>query len=341
MSGKSKCLSCSWLEHGIIFDHENLIRVCCSQCNEGGGRPVLTENYFGKKLEWKKIFKAKRQMRQIQRKGKVYDACKGCISLREDEWDNDDYIDHLLLTHWIKCNCRCIYCSAVTDEQLKKINKHYNIIPVLKDMCKRQLLKTDAFISIAGGEATIYPEFEDMLSLLLDYGCNNILLNTSGIKYSPKVAEGIAGNKIKVTVSIDAGTEEMHKYIKNADVYNKVYETLSVYAKAQDDNKDMINSKYIIIPGVNDREHEMEQWIEDTRYIGIKHISIDIDFNWIRENREELRNKRKIYELLLFAKKLAEKEGLILDYYEGASILRNIHKVPTAIFGGTLKRIKG
>lgn len=80
-------------------------------------------------------------MRDVQRSGQTFQKCKGCILLREDEWDNEDYINRLLLTHWINCNCQCIYCPAVRDENLKKNNIHYNIVPVLQDMCDRKILK--------------------------------------------------------------------------------------------------------------------------------------------------------------------------------------------------------
>lgn len=336
-----KFYSCSWLEHGIIFDHENIIRVCCSQCNEGGGRPVLSFDYFGELIDWDKIFAQKREMRQIQRQGKTYAKCKGCIQLREDNWDDKDYIDRLLLTHWINCNCLCTYCPAVRDESLKKNNVHYNIVPVLQDMCNKGILKKNAHISIAGGESTIYPEFEDMLHLLLDYGCENILVNSSGIKYSPAIAKGISENKLQLTVSVDAGTKETYEKIKLVKTYDIVNENLKKYSDAQDIYKNRICSKFIIVPGVNDTESEIEHWLKNTQNIGIKQVSIDIDIKWIQENFNQLYKERRIYELLVFASNIANWENLSLKYYERASIMRKIHKKSTALFGGTMQKIKG
>ena len=104
MEENKKFLSCDWLEHGIIFDHENIIRVCCSQCNEGGGRPVIRGYFHGEPLDWHNVFEKKWEMRSVQRTGKTYEKCKGCILLKEKDWDDEDYIDMLLLTHWINCN---------------------------------------------------------------------------------------------------------------------------------------------------------------------------------------------------------------------------------------------
>ena len=333
-------ISCDWLEHGIIFDHENVIRVCCSQCNEGGGRPVLRGQFYGENMDWDKIFFQKREMRVVQREGKTYEKCKGCILLHEGDWDDEDYIDRLLLTHWINCNCRCIYCPAVSDERLRENNQHYNIVPVLQEMCDRQILRKNAYISIAGGESTIYPEFEDMLHLLLDYGCDNILVNSSGIKYSPAIAKGLAEKKLQLTVSVDSGCQETYEKIKLVKTYEQVCENLANYAAAQTDDKDRVCSKFIIVPGVNDREEEIENWLENTKELGIKHASIDIDWQWVQKNMRHLKKARRLYDLVVYTKNISDKEDLCLRYDERASIIRKIHKTKTAVFGGTLVSIK-
>lgn len=333
--------SCNWLEHGIIFDHGNKIKVCCSRCNEGGGHPVLMDNYCGELIDWTKLFSLKREMRNIQRKGDIFHRCKGCISLEKSTWDDDDYIDKLLLTHWIECNCRCIYCPAVSDVELKKNNNHYNIVPVLQDMCDKNILKKNALISIAGGESTIYPEFEDLLNLLLDYGCNNIVLNSSGIKYSPAVSRGLAVGNLLLTISVDSGRKETYEALKLVKKYDLLYENLEKYVNAQGVGNNQVCSKFIIVPGYNDSGLEIELWLQNTVNTGIKKVSVDVDWRWVQENLSTLKQERKIYELIVFADKIAKKENLILKYHENASIIRQIHKPKTALFGGNIQKIKG
>ena len=338
---KNKFISCDWLEHGIIFDHKNIVRVCCSQCNEGGGKPILLGNYQGELIDWDELFRLKNEMRQVQHSGETYSKCKGCILLREDEWDNENYINMLLLTHWINCNCKCIYCPAIRDEELKEVNKHYNILPVLQDMCDRKILDKHAYISIAGGESTIYPEFEDMLHLLLDYGCDDILINSSGIKYSPAIAKGLSEHRLQLVISVDAGTRETYEKIKLVKTYDTVCENLRNYAIAQGENKYFLCSKFIIVPEYNDFEKEIELWLKKTRELGIKQVAIDVDWRWVQKNLNNLKNDRRLYELILFAKHIADREDLRLRYDERASIIRKIHHVPTAVFGGTIRKIKG
>jgi len=331
--------SCNWLEHGIIFDHCNLIRVCCSQCNEGGGRPILVRNYHGEILDWDSIFKQKREMRDVQRTGETYDKCKGCIMLKEDNWDEENYINHLLLTHWIDCNCRCIYCPAVHDDNLKVENEHYNILPVLKDMCDKNILDKHAYISIAGGESTIYPEFDEMLHLLLDYGCDNILINSSGIKYSPAIERGLAKHRLQLVISIDAGTRKTYEKIKEVKTYDVVCENLRKYALAQGDKKDYLCSKFIIVPEINDDKKEIELWLKNSRALGIKCVDIDVDWRWVQKNMNKLKAEKRIYNLIVFAKKIADRENLLLRYDERASIMRKTHYKKTTIFKGILSKL--
>ncbi len=335
-----KFVSCDWLEHGIIFDHCNLIRVCCSQCNEGGGKPILVHNYHGEILDWDKIFNLKKEMRDVQRSGDVYSKCKGCILLHEDEWDNDNYINKLLLTHWVNCNCQCIYCPAIRDEELKRVNKHYDILPILKNMCDNKILNKHAYISIAGGESTIYPEFEDMLHLLLDYGCDNILINSSGIKYSKAIEKGLAEHKLELVISIDAGCKETYEKIKLVKTYDIVTENLRKYSKAQGENKHLLCSKYIIVPEYNDSETEIELWLKNSREMDIEQVAIDVDWRWVQKNINNFKDTRKIYELILYAKHIADIENLQLRYDERAAIMRKMHHVSSAVFGGTIKKMK-
>ena len=334
-----KFLSCKWLEHGIIFDHENILRVCCSQCNEGGGRPVLRGQFYGGSLDWGGIFAQKREMRQFQRRGEVYPSCKGCVLLKEDEWDDEDYIGMLLLTHWIDCNCRCIYCPAVSDEDLKKRNKHYNIVPVLQDLCDKKLLKKDAYISIAGGESTIYPEFEDMLHLLLDYGCNNILINSSGIKFSPAIAKGLEERKLQLTVSVDSGCRETYEKLKLVPTYEKVCENLIKYGIAQGEDHNRVCSKYIIVPGYNDNAKEIDMWLHNTKLQGLKHVSIDVDWRWVQKNLKHLKKEKNIYRLIVHTTEAAEKEELIIRYDERAAIMRRTYRQPKSVFSDFIKKI--
>ena len=166
------------------------------------------------------------------------------------------------------------------------------------------------------------------------------MINSSGIKYSPAVAKGLSENKLQLTVSVDAGSKKTYEKIKLVKTYEKVCENLANYAAAQNKDKNRVCSKYIIVPGVNDNKDEIEKWLEKTKYLGIKHVSIDVDWQWVQKNMKLLKRERRLYDLIAFTKNISEQENLCLRYDERASIIRKNHNTQTAIFGGTLVSIK-
>lgn len=314
---KKEYVSCKWLEYGIIFDHANIVRVCCAQSHEGGGRYILKHNYQGELIDWEDIFAQKRIQRKVQKGGKTYEKCRGCVLLEKGEWSQDDYIGALLLTHWIHCNCACVYCPAVRDEELIKNNKHYNVVPALKDLMSKNLLKKDAYVSIAGGEATIYPEFEELLHSLLDYGMNNICISTSGIKYSEAIEKGISTGGVAILVSLDAGTKETHKKLKLTDTFDNVIENLRAYSNVKQYDY-QVSTKYIIVPEINDTKEEITSWLEINKELKINEISMDIEISWYNENHENI--PKHINDLILFSEKKAKDLGLKLTFFDRASM---------------------
>ncbi len=135
--------SCSYIEHGMAIDHLNRIRHCCNFNPRYGGRPVIYENYNGEKIDWKEFFQIKRELRNKFREGKnsCPESCIGCVGIAYKKWDEDDYIDYLLLTPWVPCNSNCIYCHAPRDKFVLENTRIYKVLPLVKDMIKNNILK--------------------------------------------------------------------------------------------------------------------------------------------------------------------------------------------------------
>lgn len=310
---KKKYISCQLIEHAFMFDQDNCLRVCSMINNEGGGRPLIQENYHGEILDWDKIFALKREHRKIFREGNILPQCKGCQILKEYEWEEDgDYIDELLITHWTNCNSNCSYCPVINDEELQNRTEFYNILPAVKDIIKKNVLKKDAKIEFAGGESTIHPEFEELLSLFVDNNFTNLIINTSAIKHSKAIENGLSRGNLKVTVSVDSGTKAMHEKIKRVKSYDKVWKNLKLYADAQAKakRKDLITTKYIIVPGENDTVEEVNAFFAKTVETGIKVIAINVEIYWYQNNVKV--DKSKLKDLIEYM--IMKAKELNLDY---------------------------
>ena len=318
-----KYLSCEYVQHGFNVDYED-IKMCCFNCHEGGGRQILIDNYKGEMIDWNKFFKEKRKMRELNKQGIILERCKGCFFLKEREWDDEDYINYMVFNHWTQCNCKCKYCF--TNEQSDYFNqrKNYNMYPVIKKLADMGKIRGGGEIGFGGGEPALLPEFEPMVNMLLDCGCDNIRVHSSGVKYSQAIERGVSEGKLTVVVSTDSGTPETYENIKRVNHFNKVWENLAKYAQAQTDNKYKVKTKYIIYPGYNDNKEEIDKFFEYTVNAGIRSVVLDLEGGWYEQNKYNVPDY--LYELLDYAEqKTKEYDMKNVEFYDRASHMR-IHK---------------
>ena len=305
--------SCSYIEHGMVLDHCNRIRSCNNFNPRYGGRPVIYENYHGEKIDWKDFFEKKWILRRRYRKNSAPALCRECINASCKKWDDEDYIDYLLLTPWVACNSHCIYCLAPEDREVIDNTKPYKVLPLIKDMIKNNILKKDGTIDFAGGEPTIYKEFEALLHEFIKNDFQKIIIHTNAIKRSSAVIKGLKKGVIRVLVSVDAGTKQMHRMVKQVKSYDKVWANLAEYAKNQPDGADWVKTKYIIVPGLNDIEDEINLWLLKSKEINIKSVVLNLDFNWLRENVNS--DLMPLYNLMKYTQNRAWELGMNCELY--------------------------
>lgn len=292
---KKKYISCDLIEHGMDF-FTNSINFCCRIPPTDKGYKKLIENYNGEILNWKEFFKIKRKYRKQMQKGEIIPECQNCIYLQEKEWDNEDYISFINFNNWTTCNEHCVYCH-LNDED-KPHQKQYNVYPVIKDMADRGYLKKGGHITIAGGEPSVAPEFDDLVELFLDKKLSNIRILTNATKYSNIIQRGIEEERLNIVVSVDSGTKETFIKVKRFDFYDRVWENIAKYASVQK-RSDSVKTKFILIPGVNDTKEEIDRWIEKSICAGVKHLTFDVEMMWYNENKNNLPSE--LFEIVKYA----------------------------------------
>lgn len=318
-----KYLSCEYIQHGFNVDYED-IKMCCFNCHEGGGRQILIDNYKGEMINWNKFFKEKRKMRELNKKGITLERCKGCFFLKEREWDDEDYISYMVFNHWTLCNCKCKYCFTNEQSDFFNSRKNYNMYPVIKKLVEAGKVRGGGEIGFGGGEPALLPEFEPMVNMLLDSGCDNIRVHSSGVKYSPAIERGLSEGKLTLVVSVDSGCPETYKNIKRVNHFDKVWENLTKYAASQTSDKYKAKTKYIIYPGFNDNKEELDKWFDLTVKAGIKSVVLDVEGGWYITNKYNVSDE--MYDLLEYAGRRADELGMkFVEYYDRANDMR-IHK---------------
>ncbi len=294
-------ISCKWLESGVCFDngvYGSNVKLCCYMSAPGGGNSMIFENYHGEKIDWNKFFQIKNEYRSIQKSGSTVEGCKGCVFLEEKDWLQENYIDNIIFDHFTKCNCACKYCYTEEDKKGYNNLKTYNIYPIVKEMFDKKIIRRGGAIGFGGGEPTILPEFDKLITLFLKNGFDDMRVPSSGIKYSKVIEKGITTGQLSVVVSIDSSSRETYKKIKQVDAFKTVCNNLKKYAKAQRNTFNVI-SKYIIIPEVNDNKEEIDNWLKFNKENNIQIVVIDIENSWLTRYRQD-KPDEKIIELIKY-----------------------------------------
>lgn len=305
---KQKYISCKWLESGVCFDNGvfgSNVKLCCYISSEGGGNSMIINDYHGEKIDWNEFFRIKNEYRNIQKNGQTVDGCKGCVFLEEKEWNQENYIDSIVIDHFTKCNCNCIYCYTAENKKYYNSLKTYNLYPILKDMVDKKILRKNGSIGFGGGEPVLLPEFDKIIDLLIKNNFDDIRVPTSGIKYSKMIEKGISTGQLSVNISLDCSSKETYKRIKQVNAFDIVCKNLKKYAKAQKNSYNVI-CKYIIIPGINDNKEEIDNWLKFNKENNIGIIVIDIENSWLNKYRQTGPDS-KIIDLLRYVREQSEK----------------------------------
>ena len=313
--------SCPWIEHGLVFFKYKL-SFCCNCGHENGGHTIVRNNFVGQKIDWNRISKIRDMYRRFHKKGKINLNCVNCPYLKEEKWDGENYIDNLYISHWTHCNSNCIYCYSAQKPEEFSIKKTYNVFPIIKDMYEKNILRPGGIISFGGGEPTLLNEFEDLVNYFLDNYFWGIRVHTSGIKYSPALARAINEIRGYVVVSVDSGSRETFKKVKQVDAYDMVRETIRKYAlQTTYLGRYLVSEKFIIIPGINDSVEEIENWMKANYDAGLYTTVIDIEEGWYLKNRGNV--PPHIFKIIDYAKKRSKELHTNFELYERVQNLIN------------------
>ena len=304
---QKKHLSCDWAEHGINFQYDE-IKTCCMCFHEGGFQPPIpylnTTNF-----DIKKYFKSKKNIRKLHRSGKIHKYCKGCMNLKEGFWDKDDYISHINFDNSTYCSSNCCYCFTHEKKEEYNSKPPIPILPIVKELMAKKQLLPKGEVMFGGGEPTENPEFEELLTLLMNKGFPYFKIHSSGIKYSKAIERCLNEDKADLIISVDAGTEETYKKIKNITAFEKVWENLQKYSQKQNQNKTQVKAKYLIVPGYNDNQKDIDDFFSQVARCQIKAVRVDIEYIWYTKNRNNIEALIPMFKLL----KHAEKKAKTLD----------------------------
>lgn len=278
-----KYKSCHLIEHGISID-VNSVKACCLSRGFNKGMLMILPKFENSTIDWEHLFFVKRNHRNHQRNGRDLPACEGCYNLREEDWDEDDYISYINFDHWSRCNSNCIYCGV----QRHKPKAENNVLNAVKELIKMGKFRTNGEITFQGGEPAVLKEFGDLLNLFLKQGCK-VRVHSSGIDFSRALRNGIKKGAASVVISPDASFPETYRRIKRVDRFDDVWKNIKHYRKGlKDGNEKLVKVKFIIIPGLNDHYNEVTEFLNKIKQYDIKSVVVDFEYTYANRNKGEI-----------------------------------------------------
>ena len=333
--------SCQYIDNALAFNRTDKgsdfsrVTFCnCMNSSNGLGRSPYKENYDGTPIDWDEFLAKRDEIRKNFANGIFPKECEGCYQIEEKEPETHHKIYDFAIAPWQICNSRCVYCEAEFIDKYKdflvnydkfhqKFVEQYNFIPILRAMVQKEILAKEARIDITGGEPTMYPRFNELLGILLDYGCKNIRILSNCIIYSPLIEKALRDDAATMIISLDAGSKELHQKVKGVSSYDIVWENIKRYAKCIPPNsKHDMDLKYILIPKLNDDKREIEKWIKKSKDSGATCVSMDVDFRVLQKVDVDKKIANKLIEMSLFAIKVAKKQKIRIYFHPN---LRDIY----------------
>lgn len=292
-------LSCEFVENGMCFIRDAAVLCSYSMCMKFEAIKII-EDYKGELFDWEKIRAIKQEYRDRFAKGDIPPICKGCPSLQVKDWDGSMQLKYILINHWENCQLDCIYCHTHQDKKYLNSLKPWKILPVLKDALKQNMLSYNGNVNITGGEPTILKEFPDLMKFFLEKTNIFIMINSAAVDYSKWIKKGLEKRRVMVTISLDAGTRETYKKIKNVDKFKKVIDNIKKYKKHLDPiQTSLIGMKYIFIPGYNDTLEEVQSWLKIVEDLGLTNIQLELEHHWYQQNQYLPDNVKEYIELVI------------------------------------------
>jgi poly(ribitol-phosphate) beta-N-acetylglucosaminyltransferase len=245
---KDKSWSCYDLHHSV-FLAPGEIRTCCKRFYYKGKfkGDVAIMKFHDKpfsELPYQQIVQEKNNLHKEINRDNAED-CKGCPFLSFEKWGKplQKGIQYLSLEYQTVCNMRCTYCSDVYYGGKPAAYVPYEIV---QSMVDSQALNHCEYVVWGGGEPTLDKSFTEVMQLI-GQGVPHVKQRviTNATRFNPDLAELMRLDRAFIVTSIDAGTEETFKAIRQYNNFKAVLRNLKRYAEIAAHN---VIIKYILMP---------------------------------------------------------------------------------------------
>jgi wyosine [tRNA(Phe)-imidazoG37] synthetase (radical SAM superfamily) len=214
-------------------------------------------------------------LRERMHNGLLPPECADCIYASEgaEYLEKANELEHVFfddIEGRAICNCKCIYCNyhdrKKSTDTLRKLVKVTRLILDEYSVIKPSVTQFNYYV----GEITVDRARKEFYELCQEF---YTLFATNGIVYDGFMKKQLEGMGC-VHVSIDAGTRETYRAVKQVDAFDRLVANLNRYSSQKFRN---IQLKYIFLPGMNDNLNDIDGFIEICKQCSLEYIVLSYE----------------------------------------------------------------
>jgi len=239
--------------------------------------------------------------------GKV---CKDCVMNKEQYMVKKNYGKHykqlaLYQETCADCLSRCIYCCvggncAPSAKRAVEMNSLESYAEFLEKVFSLQRLDDDFTCAVDMSERELDQKIGIAVEELQWAGLRPLAykINSCLFTYSENLAKLLERGMAYVIWSLDAGTRQTYKKVKQIDAFDKTIENVRRYIEKDAFDGRFIVAKYLIVKDVNDNEREFDAYLSLVEELGLRFVSLSFDFH-VKAEEKDLQFIRSCYEKIV------------------------------------------
>lgn len=305
---------------------------CLTHCNVDSFKPWIAATEIPEGREDRKSLEYILDAAFASFESGGFAACRDCVMNREQYMVTRDYPRHYKSVALYQVDCgdclsHCIYCCVGGKDgsariRMRSLKSYGNFLDAAFALDR---LDEDFTCALDLSER----DYDRKIGLVVDSleraGLTPLVykVNSCLLLYSERLAGLIRRGMVYVIWSLDAGTRETYRRVKQIDTFDKVLENVRRYIALDPFRGGFIVAKYLIVKGINNYEAEFDAFLRIVLELGLRFVSLSFDFA-VQPEEQDLIFIRSCYDKIV-------KAGLKLTYKNNSAAVAKALEMNTIL----------